>query len=87
MMRRLQIIDVAKVHLELVKEERNTYREVCKASRQNLKDIFTTADGTCQPPPPSSMTPALSTKTVMHYSFDMAQQVKHVYINTFVIPF
>ena len=81
----IQIIDVARVHQELVEEKCNRYREVCKASRQNLMDIFTTADSTCQPSPPSSMTPALSMKTVMHYSFNMAQQVKHVYIATFVI--
>ena len=82
----LQIIDVAKEHLELVKDERCTYREVCKSARQNLKDIFT-VNGTCQPPGPGSVVPPLSNNTVMHYSFDMAQQVRQMSTNNnIVIP-
>lgn len=69
-----QMIDAARDHLELVKKERSVYREVCKATRTNLKDKFT-IDGICQPPGPGSRIPPLQNNMKMHYSFDMAQQV------------
>ena len=59
--------------MQLVKEERHTYREVCKTSKENLKATFCTG-----PPGPGSVIPPLSNKTAMHYSFDMAQQVNKV---------
>ena len=67
-----QVLSVAKAHLDLVTQERSVYRDVCKTSRENLKSLFTTADGTFQPPCPASYTPP---NTTVHYSFDMAQQV------------
>lgn len=69
-----QIISLASDHLQIVKQERSVYREICKSARQNLKDMFT-MDGTCQPPGPGSIIPALHNNMKMHYSFDMAQQV------------
>ena len=48
-------------------------------------DTFTT-DGTLQPPGPDSVIPPLSNRTVMHYSFDMAQQIIKVAINNITIP-
>ena len=69
-----QIIDEAKDHLQLVKDERCAYRNACKSARQNFKNAFT-IDGVCQSPVPDSMVQPLSNKTVMHYSFNMAQQV------------
>ena len=44
--------------------------------------MFTAADGTLQPPAPTSMIPPKSVKTTMHYSFDMAQQV---YVNNVLL--
>ena len=71
----IQVISAAKTHLDVVKQERSLYRDACKSSRENLKSTFTTADGTLQPPGPTSITPPRSVKTTVHYSFDMAQQV------------
>ena len=72
---RAQVLSVAKAHLDLVTQERSVYRDVCKTSRENLKSLFTMADGTFQPPCPASYTLPNSVKTTVHYSFDMAQQV------------
>ena len=69
------MIDAARDHLELVKVERAVYRDECKATRMNLKNQFT-IDGTCQPPAPGSQIPPLQNTMKMHYSFDMAQQVR-----------
>ena len=66
-------------------KDNTTYRDVCKSARQNLKDTFTT-DGTLQPPGPGSVIPPLSNRTVMHYSFDMAQQVIKMSNNNITIP-
>ena len=70
-----QILSTAKTHLDAVSAERKLYRDVCKSSRDTLKATFTT-DGYLQPPPPRSNTRPCSVEMTMHYSFDMAQQVK-----------
>ena len=82
----LQVISLARDHLKIVGEERSAYRTICKTTRQNLKDHYE-VDGTLQPPAPGSMVPAMNTEITMHYSFDMAQQVKMytiTYINHYV---
>ena len=82
----LQVISLARDHLKIVSEERTAYRTICKTTRQNLKDQFE-VDGTLQLPAPGSMIPPMSTEVKMHYSFDMAQQVKLftvTYTHTFV---
>ena len=73
---RKQALDTAKQHMKTVEIERNAYREACKLSREKLKTIFTNPDGVLEPPPPSSYIPPRSHKMEVHYSFDMAQQVK-----------
>lgn len=80
----IQIIDLAKDHLANVKEECSAYREICKSAQQNLKDIFTSAE-IFQPPGPGSMIAPLTNRTTMHYSFDMAQQVKIFVIITIIV--
>jgi len=87
-----QIIDKAKVHLETVTSERSLYRSACKSSRDSLKTMFTAAD-VFQPPSPSSFLSPKSHNITVHYSFDMAQQVKkttsvHTCISVirFIIP-
>ena len=74
------MISLAKDHLKIVGEERSANWTICKTTRQNLKDHYE-VDGTLQPPAPGSMLPAMNTEITMHYSFDMAQQVKNVQYN------
>ena len=57
-----------------VTTERSVYREVCKSSRQAMKDSFTSG-GNFSPPAPGSMVSPVSNDIKIHYSFDMAQQV------------
>ena len=61
--------------MDVVSRERKHYREQCKSSRDNLKALYTSDSGICQPPAPGSVIPSNSVKTTIHYSFDMAQQV------------
>ena len=61
--------------MDAVSKERKFYRETCKASRDNMKSIYSTASGSFAPPPPRSATSPNSVDTTIHYSFDMAQQV------------
>ena len=68
------MIDKAKNHLDDVTKERKLYREVCKTSRDNIKSAFT-SNGSFQPPAPNSAIPPRQTPVMIHYSFDMAQQV------------
>ena len=60
--------------MTVVTTERSVYREVCKSSRQAMKDSFTSA-GNFSPPAPGSMLSPVSNDIKIHYSFDMAQQV------------
>ena len=55
-----QMIDKAKSHLDAVAKERKLYREVCKASRKELKSAFTINDS-FQPPAPNLAIPPRST--------------------------
>jgi len=46
-----------------------------KSSRETLKSVFSEAD-LFQPPSPSSYQQPMSHEMMVHYSFDMAQQIK-----------
>ena len=61
--------------MDVVSRESKHYREQCKSSRDNLKALYTSDFGICQPPAPGSVVPSNSVNTTIHYSFDMAQQV------------
>ena len=62
-------IKSAEEHIGLVQKERAHYRECLNVSSTNCKTSFPVV------PPPGSCLPANSADTVIHYSFDMAQQV------------
>ena len=61
-------------HISLVKEERAEYRKIPKECSDNLHKLFT-CGGFLQVPPPYSRIPAMTNRTTIDYSFDMAQQV------------
>ena len=63
-------------HIRTVTQERSYYRNVCKISSDDLKRIFTT-DIAFKVTPIAAMILPLSNNMTCHYSFDMAQQVKH----------
>ena len=62
-----------------VTTERSVYQEACKSSRQAVKDNFTSG-GSFSLPAPGSIVSPVSNDIKIHYSFDMAQQVR-----TFII--
>ena len=68
------MIKQAEEHISLVKEERTEYRKILQKCSDNLHKTFTSG-GFLQVPPPFSRIPAMSNRTTLHYSFDMAQQV------------
>ena len=68
------MIKQAEEHISLVKEERAEYRKILKECSDNLHKLFTRG-GFLQVPPPYSRIPAMSNRTTIDYSFDMAQQV------------
>ena len=70
----LQAIKKAEEHTTLVQTERSHYREILKECASNLQKLFTSGE-VLQVPPPNSKIPAMSNRTTIHYSFDMAQQV------------
>ena len=72
----LQAIKAAEEHLAAVAKEQSLYKSVCKDSKSNLVALFT-SNGIFQPPPPGSAVPSLCHDTVVHYSFNMAQQVSY----------
>ena len=76
------MIDAAKDHMSTVTMERSLYREVCKSSRQIIKDTFT-CGGSLHIPAPGSLVAPLSNDIKIHYSFDMAQQVYTLSMNYF----
>ena len=61
--------------MALVQKERDHYRRVLKTCEENLKKVFSAGEQIQVPPPTFQEIPAMSNKTTMHYSFDMAQQV------------
>ena len=63
-------IKSAEEHINLVQKERAHYRECLDTSSSNLKASFPVVSS------PGSCLPANSTDTTIHYSFDMAQQVR-----------
>ena len=69
-----QAIKEAEKHLEIVKSERSLYKSLCKTSTSTLKTHF--GEDLQQLPPPGSMVPVNTHNITLHYSFDMAQQVK-----------
>ena len=69
-----QSLKVAEKHIELVTSERSFYKELIKASKETAKDFF--KEILHQLPSPGAMVPANTYNMTMHYSFDMAQQVK-----------
>ena len=77
-----QVIRQAEEHLRVVTRERDYYRQVCKDSRDLLKAIFS-KDGTFYPPPATLNYAAMSLDCVVHYSFDMAQQVCNLTVLTY----
>ena len=64
------MIKQAEEHISLVKEERAEYHKIPKESSDNLHN-----GGFLQVPPPYSRIPAMTNRTTIDYSFDMAQQV------------
>ena len=64
----------------MVEKERSHYRQILDTCADNLKKLFT-IQGEVQVPPPFCNIPAMTNKTTIHYSFDMAQQVQ-VYLFT-----
>ena len=70
------MIKQAEEHISLVQTERSHYRTILEKCSENLKRLFTSG-GVLQVPPPNSKIPAMSNKTTIHYSFDMAQQVMY----------
>ena len=68
--------------MDIVTKERKHYRDQCKSSRDNVKSLYMTDSGTCQPPSPGSAIPHNTVNTTIHYSFDMAQQVNYMKLDS-----
>ena len=60
--------------MAVVQKERDHYRIVLKTCEENLKKVISAGEQ-IQVLLPFQEIPAMSNKTTMHYSFDMAQQV------------
>jgi len=69
-----QAIREAEKHLEVVKSERSYYKSLCKITADTLKAYF--GDDLQRLPSPGAKVPANTHNIMVHYSFDMAQQVK-----------
>lgn len=63
-------------YLLLATKERSYYREACDTAKQTVRQTFQLA-GKFTPPLPSSRLRPCSLPSVVHYSFDMAQQVHY----------
>ena len=74
-----QVLRDAEEHLQLATQERSFYRDAIDKSQVALKDAFS-IDGVLQVPPVSCCLPRASNDIEMHFSFDMAQQVKWLYM-------
>ena len=57
-------------------KERSYYRTLCETAKQSLRQLFGQG-GVFSPPPPSSRSEPCSLPSVVHYSFDMTQQVHY----------
>ena len=83
----LQAIKAAEEHITAVTKERSYYRNICEKSKKNMHELYTSATGSFEPPPPHSVIGPLSNDTTIHYSFDMAQQVFiKMTLHTYKIP-
>ena len=72
----LKALKKAEQHLLLATKERSYYRAVCETAKQSVRQHFQHG-GVFSPPPPSSRREPCSLPSVVHYSFDMAQQVHY----------
>ena len=70
----IQALKAAEDHILAVTTERSYYKDICKKSKENLVKLYTTNEQ-FNPPLPGARIPPLSNDTIIHYSFDMAQQV------------
>ena len=60
-------------------KERSFYKKACEDSKKTLEQVFTT-DNVFTPPAPYSRIKPCTNDIVVHFSFDMAQQVSNVHI-------
>ena len=60
----------------LATKEQSFYSAVCERAKQSVRQKFE-SNGVFSPPPPASQHPPCSLPSVVHYSFDMAQQVHY----------
>ena len=71
----------AEEHITAVTKERSYYRSICEESKKNIHQLYTSAAGSFEPPPPHSIIVLLSHDTTVHYSFDMVQQVIYMILH------
>ena len=74
-----QVLRDAENHLQLATQERSFYRKAIDKSKVALKDTFT-IDGLLQVPPVNCCLLPASHDIEMHFSLDMAQQVRSLYM-------
>ena len=81
-----QVLKDAKAHLQLAIEEWSYYRMIIDTAKEVLKNTFTD-DGQLIVPPVNACVPSRNQDITMHFSLDMAQQVRTctctVYINNY----
>ena len=68
-----QVFKEAENHITM---ERSYYRAVCDNTKQQVRNLFT-ENGVFSPPPPFASREPCSMLGIVHYSFDMAQQVHY----------
>ena len=71
----------AEEHLQFATEERSFYRHAIETSKEVLKEAFT-VDGQLQVPPVVACIPPASKDIEIHFSLDMAQQVRCMQLNS-----
>lgn len=74
-----QVLKDAEDHLQLATQERSFYQNAIDKSKVVLKNTFT-VDGILQVPPVSCCLTPATHDIEMHFSLDMAQQVRWLYI-------
>ena len=72
-----QVNDSAKQHLKIVSSERSLYREVCRSSRQTLKNMFT-SEGLYL----SVIKPRSTTDLTWHNRYDNYKLLLLIYFQT-----